>query len=245
MKIKFKTLHAFLVALVLYADSASAETFHFLANQGYFGGLSMGDGYWGNVDYVTPGFNPQGGASDSVMSYIGLYAYWSGGQFVLDAPMDAAGMKNMTSLHLDGDMNITPLGHPNLLGAPITADLTFGYPATVTVQSDQTFQSEFVSGFQNRSLGGFYVKRGQDPASLFTDPLVVAHFNSVIPALPDDWSMVAFERTIATDIPSGAVVAYSSLTSYSTVPLPAPLCLLATAGFGLSRMRRQGVLPRH
>lgn len=239
MKHPRQALCAIFFSLLFVAANANAETFHFLANKGYFGGLSMGDGYWGNVDYVTPGFNPEGGAGDSVMPAIGLYAYWHAGQFILEGSMEGAGVKNMPSFHIEGVMNITPLGHPNLVNAPLTSDLTPGYPAMVTVQSDQTFQSDYVTGFQSHSFGGYYVKRGQDPSSLFADPLVVGHFNAVIPALPEDWSIVAFERTWSTDIPSGAVVAFSSITSYSAVPLPAPLWLLASSAAGCLGVARR------
>lgn len=200
-QMKSKKTRSILIGAItlLGTTSAQADTFSFLANPAYFGGVTNGDGFWGNVDFVTPGFNTAGAASSTNSGANGFYGYINSGGYTVNGNFATPGTKSITSLDGFVDMNLTPVGRPAILHLPYEFHLDSSAPATVTVNPDQTFTASrtvfdnFSNTYSLETTNGYYLKRGQSPDSMFADPKVVTHLNEVIPALPFNWNIVSFE----------------------------------------------------
>ena len=223
------------------------------------------DGFYGTGDDVNGlgGQNPNGAAS-GLFVFDGLGGIQRAAFFTGTATVNYAidfstiadgGFGTTTAAWLSASITgLVTFPSLMILNAPYTGALETGFAPqnvnTVTVNDDNTFSNDFLlttmpGGETTRQVNlvtGWYLFRGQDPASAFADPDVIAHFNEIIPLLPVDWTAVALEHNAITILngASAGLMGGTSASFYTTapIPVPAPMILLGSGLVALLFKRR-------
>ena len=168
----------------------------------------------------------------------------------------------------DSDQNVfNPYGDGNDIDAagnpttPIVLNaalpnsvLVGGLPATLTVNADQTIGNDYfveweggTSGFYSHYQSfGWVLAKGQNPADIFSDQLVINFFESVIPLIDQtnpNWTVFGSEYGTLTQIDSSTDVPFATLNSSQVffsedigaalVPVPAAVILFLSGLTGL------------
>ncbi|MGE3847888.1 MAG: hypothetical protein AB7I01_13500 [Gammaproteobacteria bacterium] len=229
--------------LVLAAATAPAQAidFTFLTHESLVGVLSV-DGFLGNGDdFVAPGLNTLGAASQFIASNA-TYGFLGGAMTTAGVTpfglveQQFFGVSTHTSNDMFGEWSHNALGMFNI---PIVQSLDVGSPSVITLHPDQSYTTSFVlhdsvSGGRLAITGsGHYLRPFQDPSELYSGDLLT-HFETVVPLLPDGWAGVAQENQFweVLDGPRAGVTGFTSSTFYSldsaAVPLePTPVALPA------------------
>jgi len=218
--------------LSLTATPAFAAVDQFLIHPDLAGWNIGVDGYLGTGDdFVFAGSNTLGAASQFIGSN-GVYGYFGGSMEIYGIGPFGRSAQKYFGANTHGF--ISNFGEWNLNSSSIfneffTQSLNLSVPSVITINPDQTYTTSFrlndgVSGGTLQLTGtGVYLGRTQDPASLYSGDQL-AHFQTVIPFLPDDWLGVAheFQTWEVLDGPFAGTTGFTSTTFFTTDPESIP-----------------------
>lgn len=210
-----------------------------------FVGRSPGaDLHWGTSDDVAlPGRNADGYASYGTLAGGALFFYF-GGSFTTT-------VDNVT-----GNVNFDSYEAANEVSCPLCAPAFFDLPGTVVLSTGGgAVNSGVVAGFEfagsydvvasdgsvyRQVANGVVLPRGFLPEDVTDDPLLIAHFYAILPALPDNWSLVAVESAELNVIagPNLGLAGVHSATYYQVVPIPPAAAIMAVPLIIAMRYRR-------
>lgn len=198
------------------------------------------DGEWLTADdYFVTGMNPNGSVSAyrlndpvtlGVNATFGVYDNYA---FYLKAPLQL-GVNEIENDSADlfatnfEDENTQTLSTPPVLH---TYQGTVENPPmktqTITLNGDNTFTRSRLFRYRgtfdefpvNQELGGYYLVRGQNPASVIPGaPNILQLFNTLIPNLPSDWQILFIDSFISADAIAPAFTFNNVAAFYSRDP---------------------------